>query len=240
MPGMAVNVAPDGQFGGLAVKTLTLVLLAAAFLGTRYAGAQAIDGHDVTWVVVQDDDGEYESHWGTAIIPRQRIRKNLALGIAPTQLRAARISYVVGFVPYHSKSRKHLDVHQDGIVWANVLVTLNGTVVARRPGVELMSKGKHLLEVPLELLRQGENQVEFGWEARTEATPREASYGYFYIGIDTDRKTRGSCSTNDGGKSWSFDCLRSGFKPEPLCQGEYLIRLEVALPNGEPGKELNK
>ena len=222
------------------MKTHTQVLLAVAFLGARYADAQGIDVHDVTWVVVQDDDGEYESHWGTAIVPRQRIRKILDLGIAPTQLRAARISYVVGFVPYHSKSGKHFDVHEDGIVWANVLVTLNGTVVARRPAVELMSKGKHLLEVPRELLRQGENHVEFGWEARTEATPREASYGYFYIGIDTDRKTRRSCSTDDGGKTWSFDCLRPGLEPEPRYQGEYLIRLEVALPNGEPEKELNK
>jgi len=222
------------------MRTLTFVLLAAVLPGVRAANAQAPNPHDVTWVVVQDDDGDYESHWGTAITPGQRICKLLDLGISPTQLRAARISYVVGFPPYHNKSGKHFNAPEDGVVWANVIVTLNGAVAARRPAIELMSKGKHLIDVPLELLRQGENRIEFGWEARPKDTPAEASLGYFYIGIDTDRKTRRSCSTNDNGKTWSFDCLRPGLDPEPRYQGECLIRLEVALPNGDPAEETDK
>ena len=219
------------------MTSLACLLLAAASMSARGANAEEANPHDVTWVVVQDDDGEYESHWGTAITPRQRIRKIIALGISPAQLRAARVAYVVGFAPYHNKTKKHYNAAEDGVVWANVVVTVNGTVAARRPAVELMSKGEHRLDVPVELLRQGKNRVEFGWETRTESTPEEASFGYFYVGIDTDRKTRRSCSTNDGGKTWSVDCLRPGHDPEPLVQGEYLIRLEVALPNGDPEEE---
>lgn len=216
------------------MNTVVRLLLTTALASVPRAWPKTPGAHDVTWVVVQDDDGEYESHWGTAIMPQQRIRKIIDLGISPSLLRSARICYVVGFPPYHSKSRKHYDAPEAGVVWANVIVSLNGTVAARQPAVVLMSKGEHRLDVPVELLRQGENLIELGWEARDGGTPAEASFGYFYIGIDTDRKTRRSCSTNDGGKTWSFDCLRPGHDPEPRFQGEYLVRLEVALPNGDP------
>jgi hypothetical protein len=186
----------------------------------------------VTWVTVQDDDGEYESHWGCSMMPSQRICKLIELGISPGEVRAARIQYVVAVSPYHSRTRQHVDGPRDGVAWANVLVWVNGTVAARRPGIELMSKGTHIVDVPVALLREGANRIEFGWEPVGEDTPANASYGYFYVGIDTDRTTRRSLASNDGGRTWSADCLRPGAEPEPRYRGEYLVRLEIALPNG--------
>jgi hypothetical protein len=114
---------------------------------------------------------------------------------------------------------------------------LNDTVVACRPAIELMRPGAHRLPVERELLRQGQNRIVFAWQPRGPDTPADASYGYFYLGIDTDRQTRRSCSSADDGKTWSYDVLRAGAGPDPRWRGEYLVRLEIALPNGTHGKD---
>ena len=77
----------------------------------------------------------------------------------------------------------------------------------------------------------------FAWEPLGEGADPDASYGYFYLGVDTDRTTRLSCSSADKGKTWSFDSLRAGAEPDPRWQGECMVRLEIALPNGTPKEE---
>jgi len=49
------------------------------------------------------------------------------------------------------------------------------------------------------------------------------------MGIDTTVNHRRSCSSTNGGKTFSFDTLRPFYEPNEKWQGEYMVRLHIAL-----------
>ena len=211
---------------------IALALLLVACCRVALGQGTVPDPAVVTWVTIQDDDGSMEGHWGASLSPAWLVCKRVDLGIDPGQVKGARITYRIGCDVYHLKMKKHFDNPGPGVEWADMRITLNGNVVAERPGIDLATRGWHTIEADPRFLRKGENRIVFTWAPLTGERQKTASYGYFYVGIDTDAKTRLSCASSDGGKTFSSDDLRPGRSTSRRWQGEYMIRLEIALPNG--------
>jgi len=183
-----------------------------------------------TWLTIQDDDGVIDSHWGQCSL-NTVLCKIINLDLDPSQIRQAKIKYQMAGAPYHEKTKTYYKEQTEGIKWADMVILLNDKVVIQKPAIELATKGWHEVSVSPELLKRGENTIKFTWAKIPEDSSDDLSYGYFYLGIDTTNNYHRSCSSRDYGKTFSFETLRPGSPPNELWQGEYMVRLEIAIPN---------
>jgi len=191
-------------------------------------GAEQVD---CTWITILDDYGSDESHWGTAGHPAQVLCKIIRLNIEPEQIKGARIRYKIGCDPYYSKLQVHFNSAFEGVAWADVVIRVNDEVVTRKSPMEIATLGWHKIPVKPGLLKQGDNTIKFSWAEIPEDNPLNASYGVFYMGINATGKAHRSCSSVDYGKTFRFDTLRPHYAPDKSWQGEYMVRLEIALLN---------
>lgn len=232
----------DILLGGRNVLAVSGLVISMAVLcvcsGNSWAGEDATatgvqaakaEQSDCIWITIQDDDGSAETHWGMVGHPSHMICKIIKLDIEPSQIKGAKIRYQIGSDPYYPKLLKKFNKAVEGVKWTDVVITLNGEVVVCKSPLEIATKGWHEISVKPELLKKGNNSIKFSWAKIPEDNPLNASYGYFYMGIDTNWNAGRSCSSTDYGKTFAFDTLRPGSIPEERWQGEYMIRLEIAL-----------
>ncbi|MFH2068892.1 MAG: hypothetical protein ABII89_05460 [Candidatus Omnitrophota bacterium] len=190
-------------------------------------GAEQVD---CIWITIRDDYGSDESHWGTAGHPAQVLCKIIRLNIEPEQIKDAIIRYKIGCDPYHAKLQAYFNSATEGVAWADVVIRVNDETVTRKSPVEIATLGWHEIPVKPGLLKRGDNTIKFSWAEIPGDNPLNASYGVFYMGIDTAGKARRSCSSVDYGKTFRFDTLRPHYAPDKAWQGEYMVRLGIALP----------
>jgi len=182
-----------------------------------------------TWITIQDDDGIDESYWGMASNPAHVLCKIINLDIEPAQIKGARIKYKIGYTPYYQKLKKHFSKPTEGVEWADIVIMINDEIVIQKSPMELVTKGWHEIPIKPELLKKGDNTIKFKWAEIPENNPRGAACGAFYMAIDTNGKAHRSCSSNDYGETFSFDVLKPGMGVDERYQGEYMVRLEIAL-----------
>jgi len=157
------------------------------------------------------------------------ICKIINLDINPNQIKKAKIWYKIGYAPYFSPLKKHFNKPVEGINWANIQILVNDEVAIETEGIFLATRGCHEISIKPQLLEKGENTIKFRWSELSEDNPKNASYGGFYMAIDTSKSYNRSCSSKDGGFTFDFDTLRPGQAPDERWQGEYMIRLKIAL-----------
>jgi len=183
------------------------------------------------WKVFQYDSGNYTSNGGSSLTCAQILCKIFKLEIDPSQIKKAFIKYEMAAGPYHLDTRTYMRTPANGIglKWNDVIVMVNDTVIAQGSPLKLAMKGWHKIKVDPKLLKKGDNKIGFTWARIPKDNPEGISNVYCYMGIDTTVNHQRSCSSTDGGKTFSFDTLRPGYEPNEKWQGEYMVRLHIAL-----------
>jgi len=200
------------------MKRLLIVLLVA--------GALTVDAEDFgpRWMTLMDDDGRPDKGWSMLSNPRSVLRKIIALDFAPALLEKAVLEYQIACNPYDPTRRVHIaNPDSGGIKWANFVIRVNEHAILDQPAGSHICKGCHRIAIPVGLLKEGENRIDFKWEQLPPENPGGCQYGYIYFSVDTLKATPcHSFKSTDGGHS---------FKPDPRSNGqrEYVIRLRVKL-----------
>ena len=173
------------------------------------------------WTILKDDDGTCESIWGSGG-PDQSLCKIFTIDAAPACIEAAMIRYEMGANPYHAQTQSHYAKPVAGVEWTvDLVIQVNGIVVAKGSPAELATKGWHRVTIDPAVLDGGDNLITF--------TLKGKGGGCFYLGIDTNTQCQRSGWSWDNGRHCMFDTLRPGCDPDPKWQGEYMVRLMIAL-----------
>jgi len=183
------------------------------------------------WKVFQDDSGKYTSPWGMTGSHGAVLCKIFKLEIDPGQIKKAFIKYEMASGPYYSASMISIRKPEqaEGLKMPDMIIMVNDTIVAQESPLKLAMKGWHKIKVDPKLLKKGDNKIGFTWARIPKDNPEGISNVYCYMGIDTTVNHQRSCSSTDGGKTFSFDTLRPGYEPNEKWQGEYMVRLHIAL-----------
>lgn len=206
-------------------KVFLIIVLSFVFLGINQKKVYPQEENYI-WITIQDDDGTMESYWGQSGYINQILCKIIKLDIDPGQIKEAKIKYLMGANPYHNKTMTYYSEQVEGVNWADMVILVNDNVIIQKPAIKLATKGWHEVSINPQLLKKGDNTIKFTWAKIPEGNPQNLSYGYFYLGIDTSSNHHRSCSSNDYGKTFTFDTLRPG---SAGLTGEYMVRLEIAV-----------
>lgn len=208
-----------------------LIALITAFL---MMGMVTIDAEDFgpRCITLMDDDGQADFGWSMLSNPDSILRKTLNLDFSPMFIEKAVLEYQIACEPYDPKLKLHI-INQNAakIKWANLVVRINGHTILDQPAGPYISKGLHHITVPVKLLKEGENKVDFKWKPLSPENPENKQYGYIYFAVDILRKTPcQSFKSNDLGRT---------FKPDPRTKGqrEYLIRIRLKINEPQPEEQ---
>ncbi len=193
---------------------IALCLIAATSL--------TICAQDTRIFIVRDDDGSADEGRGQVTSHRSVCRKTLVLEADPATVRRAWVQYYMKVRPYDVTTKKLYDGPVEGVEWADLVITVNGTEALRGSLIEHGTMGWHELEFDPALLQRGENQI-------TLTLDRGGSY--FYLGIDRDNDYGRSASSRDGGQTFREGWL--SFTTEEPDGGEYMVRLKYEAPEPE-------
>ncbi|MCK5803785.1 MAG: hypothetical protein KAI66_13170 [Lentisphaeria bacterium] len=190
------------------------------------ASALTIDAGDFgpRWMTLMDDDGRPDTGWVMLSNPKSVLRKIIVLDFAPALLEKAVLEYHIACNPYDPKQRVHVaNAASAGVKWANFIIRVNGHAILDQPAESHIRKGRHRVVIPVGLLREGENRIDFKWRQLPPENPGGRQYGYIYFSVDTLKATPcHSLASADGGRS---------FKPDPRTEGqrEFVVRLRIKL-----------
>ncbi len=163
------------------MRTMLMLMAATAFL---VAGAAEPD--DPSWQRIASDQAGGTSTWVMTSGVYNPQRKKLELEVAPAEVKKAAVEYEIAVTPYDPKLKSH--IASPDHPWGNFLVKVNGVVILDAPAASYISKGLHKIEFKPELLKEGTNVIELGWQKIEPSSGKV--YGYIYFKADDTERLR--------------------------------------------------
>lgn len=143
---------------------------------------QLISGEEVSWFRIMTDLGSSACGWVICSSPGSTLRKRLSCEQNPSEFRKVAVEYEIAEDPYDpvQKIRVKGENQNKNYPWIHFQIRVNGVLVLDEPAGGYIYKGIHQVEIPLTVLRTGENSFELGWGGACPGLVR----GYIYFATD--------------------------------------------------------
>ena len=151
---------------------LSLILLLA--LGVAAFGMPPLDPDCVR---VMTDCGCDLACWNMTSSWKTNQIKRLNLQVPLKEIASAFVEYELLVGPFDPKTKQR-NINSKDYPWGNWQIRVNGRLVLDQPAAPYITKDTHVVEIPVDALKQGENLIEIGWAK--DAT----RVGYVYFACD--------------------------------------------------------
>ena len=139
-------------------------------------------GADASWFRIMTDFGSPECGWVICSSAGSTLHKTLNIELNPSEFRKVAVEYEIAEDPYDpvQKIRVKGENQNKNYPWIHFQIRVNGVLVLDEPAGGYIYKGIHQVEIPLTVLRTGENSLELGWGGACSGLVR----GYIYFATD--------------------------------------------------------
>lgn len=140
------------------------------------------NAEEATWHRIMTDLGSPETSWIICSSPSHALRKTFDLKFPAEEITNAAVEYEIAENPYDRQQKIKVNGKNANLqyAWSNLAIRVNGQVVLNEPAGPYIYKGVHRVMIPVKILRDGQNIIEFGWDEKSSAQAR----GYIYFAVD--------------------------------------------------------